>query len=146
MFDIGFSELLLIGVVALVVIGPERLPGVARTLGRWVGGIRRFMNDVKRDIDKELKEAQELTDLIEEQKELQETHQILEKTVSDLNTPTPVPSAKPAAAAPAPAAIAASTPASLEAKPQDTQTPTVVKAADAPAGGKPAADDRQTHG
>ena len=49
MFDIGFIELVLIGVVGLVVIGPERLPGVASKLGRWVGRTRQFIETVKGD-------------------------------------------------------------------------------------------------
>jgi sec-independent protein translocase protein TatB len=53
MFDVGFSELLVIGVVALVVIGPERLPGVARTVGHMLGRMRRYVNDVKSEIDRE---------------------------------------------------------------------------------------------
>ena len=56
MFDIGFLEIVIITVVALVVVGPERLPDVARTAGRWVGGIRRFVGNVKADIDKELQQ------------------------------------------------------------------------------------------
>jgi sec-independent protein translocase protein TatB len=54
MFDIGFSELLLIGVVALVVIGPERLPRVARTVGHLLGRLQRYVNDVKADISREM--------------------------------------------------------------------------------------------
>ena len=54
MFDIGFSELIVIGVVALVVIGPERLPGVARTLGHLLGRAQRYVNDVKADINREM--------------------------------------------------------------------------------------------
>ncbi|MDR0672161.1 MAG: Sec-independent protein translocase protein TatB [Zoogloeaceae bacterium] len=53
MFDVGFSELLVIGAVALVVIGPERLPGVARTAGRLLGRMRRYVEDVKAEIDRE---------------------------------------------------------------------------------------------
>lgn len=56
MFDIGFIELVLIGVVGLVVIGPERLPGVASKLGRWVGRTRHFIGNVKRDIDREIRQ------------------------------------------------------------------------------------------
>ncbi len=55
MFDIGFWELALIGVVALLILGPERLPTVARTAGLWLGRARRFMSDVKADIDNELR-------------------------------------------------------------------------------------------
>jgi sec-independent protein translocase protein TatB len=53
MFDIGFSELLVIGVVALIVLGPERLPKVARTVGQWLGKAQRYVNDVKADIARE---------------------------------------------------------------------------------------------
>lgn len=55
MFDIGFSELLLVGVVALIVIGPERLPKVARTAGHLFGRLQRYVADVKADINRELK-------------------------------------------------------------------------------------------
>jgi sec-independent protein translocase protein TatB len=54
MFDIAFSELLLIGVVALVVIGPERLPKVARTLGHLFGRLQRYVAQVKSDINREM--------------------------------------------------------------------------------------------
>jgi sec-independent protein translocase protein TatB len=54
MFDIGFSEIMVIAVVALIVIGPERLPGVARTLGHLFGRMQRYVNDVKADIQREI--------------------------------------------------------------------------------------------
>jgi sec-independent protein translocase protein TatB len=54
MFDIGFSELLVIGVVALVVIGPERLPKVARTVGLLLGRAQRYVSDVKSEIHREI--------------------------------------------------------------------------------------------
>ncbi|MFV0371775.1 MAG: Sec-independent protein translocase protein TatB [Azonexus sp.] len=54
MFDIGFSELVVIGIVALVVIGPERLPKVARTVGHLLGRAQRYVNDVKADINREM--------------------------------------------------------------------------------------------
>lgn len=62
MFDIGFSELMVIGVVALVVIGPERLPKVARTAGHLMGRMQRYVADVKADINREV-EMSELKDL-----------------------------------------------------------------------------------
>ena len=65
MFDIGFSELLLIGIVALVVIGPERLPKVARTAGHLFGRMQRYVADVKADINREI-HAEELHKLQEE--------------------------------------------------------------------------------
>lgn len=62
MFDVGFSELLVIGIVALIVIGPEKLPSVARTLGHLAGRAQRYVNDVKADIHREvqLEELQRL--------------------------------------------------------------------------------------
>ena len=54
MFDIGFSELLVIGIVALIVIGPEKLPRVARTIGHLAGRLQRYVNDVKADINREI--------------------------------------------------------------------------------------------
>jgi sec-independent protein translocase protein TatB len=54
MFDIGFSELLVIGLVALIVIGPERLPRVARTVGHLMGRLQRYVSDVKADINREV--------------------------------------------------------------------------------------------
>jgi len=54
MFDVGFSELMVIAVVALVVIGPERLPKVARTAGLLLGRLQRYVGDVKADINREI--------------------------------------------------------------------------------------------
>jgi sec-independent protein translocase protein TatB len=54
MFDIGFSEIVVIAVVALIVIGPERLPKAARTLGHLFGRLQRYVNDVKADINREM--------------------------------------------------------------------------------------------
>ena len=59
MFDVGFSELMVIALVALIVIGPERLPRVARTLGHLFGRLQRYVNDVKADINREI-ELEEL--------------------------------------------------------------------------------------
>ena len=59
MFDVGFSELVVIGLVALIVIGPERLPRVARTLGHLMGRLQRYVADVKADINREI-ELEEL--------------------------------------------------------------------------------------
>ena len=58
MFDIGFSELIVCGIVALVVIGPERLPKVARTLGVLFGRLQRYVTQVKADINREMELAE----------------------------------------------------------------------------------------
>ena len=67
MFDIGFSEIVVIAEVALIVIGPERLPKAARTLGHLFGRLQRYVNDVKADINREI----ELDELRKLQREVQ---------------------------------------------------------------------------
>ena len=69
MFDFGFSEMMIVGVVALVVLGPERLPVVARTAGEWIGKAQRFVAQVKSDIDRET-ELSELKKIQDEAKAL----------------------------------------------------------------------------
>jgi len=66
MFEVGFGELLLIALVALVVIGPEQLPRVARTAGLWLGRARRMIVSVKADIEREIK-AEELKEVLNKQ-------------------------------------------------------------------------------
>ena len=77
MFDIGFSEMMVIAVVALIVIGPERLPKVARTLGLLLGRLQRYVNDVKADVNREL----ELSELKKFKDQFQETAQSVEQTI-----------------------------------------------------------------
>jgi sec-independent protein translocase protein TatB len=69
MFDIGWSELLLIGIVALVVIGPKELPGALRTLGQWMGKVRRMAGDFQEQFREAMREA-ELADLKKEVDEM----------------------------------------------------------------------------
>jgi len=78
MLDIGFSEMMVIGVVALVVIGPERLPKVARTAGALFGRMQRYVADVKADINREI-DASELKDL---KKTMTEAASSFEQSVS----------------------------------------------------------------
>lgn len=66
MFDIGFWELLLIGVVGLLVIGPERLPTVATLAGQWVGRLRRFARHMRSEIQEEL-ESEHLKQVLDQQ-------------------------------------------------------------------------------
>lgn len=54
MFGISFSELLLVGLVALLVLGPERLPGAARTAGLWIGRLKRSFNSIKTEVEREI--------------------------------------------------------------------------------------------
>lgn len=79
MFDVGFWELSIIMVVALLVIGPERLPGLARKAGLYIGKARRFVSSVKNDINQELK-AEELKRILKEQKDSAGLHEIIEDT------------------------------------------------------------------
>jgi sec-independent protein translocase protein TatB len=78
-FDIAFSEIVVIAVVALVVIGPERLPKVAKTLGHMFGRLQRYVNDVKADINREL----ELDELRKLQTEVQTAARDLESSVTN---------------------------------------------------------------
>lgn len=72
MFDLGFSEIIVISVVALVVVGPERLPKVARTVGHLLGRAQRYVADVKSDIQREM-QLEELQKLQEQVKQQQPT-------------------------------------------------------------------------
>ena len=89
MFDIGFSELMVIGLVALIVIGPERLPRVARTLGHLAGRLQRYVNDVKADINREveLDELRKMRDTVQQAASGFESavQTELNKTESELN-------------------------------------------------------------
>ena len=113
MFDIGFSELLMIAIVALIVIGPQRLPTVARTLGHLFGRMQRYVNDVKADIAREMEmaELKKLQTTMEDaanafqgsvQKEVSETESEFNKLAQAVQ---PVPDPSPASA-PAPPASA----------------------------------------
>lgn len=78
MFDIGFSEILVIMVVALVVIGPERLPKVARSMGQWWGRIQRYLNKIKQDVNSSI----ELEELRETQRKFQAEADEMERSLS----------------------------------------------------------------
>jgi sec-independent protein translocase protein TatB len=80
MFDIGFSELMVIGVVALLVIGPERLPRVARTAGHLLGRLQRYVNDVKADINREM----ELDELRKMRSAFQDAARSIETSVREV--------------------------------------------------------------
>lgn len=111
MFDIGFSELLLIMVVALVVVGPERLPRLARTAGLYIGRLRRTVASVKADVQRELA-AEDLKRTLQKQAESAGLHEIIEEgqqtamAAEQLLKPAPQIAALPEA----PVAPAAATP------------------------------------
>lgn len=77
MFDIAFSELVIAAVVALIVLGPERLPKVARQAGEWLGKIQRYVNDVKSDVARQV----QMEELRRMQAEITEAANDLKKTV-----------------------------------------------------------------
>ena len=78
MFDIGFSEMVVIAVVALIVLGPEKLPKVARTAGHLLGRLQRYVNDVKSDINREM----QLEELKKLQAQVEESARSMERSVT----------------------------------------------------------------
>ncbi|HFE38708.1 MAG TPA: twin-arginine translocase subunit TatB [Gammaproteobacteria bacterium] len=70
MFDIGFWELMLVAVVALIVVGPERFPGMIKKVAYWIGKFRRIAATVKSEISEEVDKAEQLQNLLQEQKEI----------------------------------------------------------------------------
>ncbi len=83
MFDVGFWELAIIAVIALLVIGPERLPKAARTAGLWVGRARRMVTDVKADIDREIRDG-DLAELKKAGEELKKTQSAVESAGAEI--------------------------------------------------------------
>ena len=81
MFDIGFTELVLIAVVGLLVIGPERLPGTIRTGSAWLGRLRRSFNDIKREVEQELHNDAVLQDLKRSGEQLRDQASSVEKQI-----------------------------------------------------------------
>lgn len=84
MFDIGFSELILIGVVALLVLGPDRLPGAARVAGLWLGRIKRSFNSIKEDVERELG-ADEIRRELHNEGILEKERKMLQDTAAKAN-------------------------------------------------------------
>jgi len=128
MFDIGFSELLVIAIVALIAIGPQRLPKVARTLGHLFGRMQRYVNDVKADISREM-ELQELKKLQASMEDAARSmhdsvNRSVSETESELNKiaqsaqPAPDPYLDPAPPAPAAAPAPQQAELPLESNPQ----------------------------
>jgi len=136
MFDIGFTEIVVIAVVALVVIGPEKLPKTARTLGHLFGRLQRYVNEVKSDIKREidLDELRKLQQNVQSAAKDFETTmtsatQAMETSVRGIESELNAAAGEASGGAQSPAGGAASAPASA--------TATSSAAAAAPAGTQP---------
>jgi sec-independent protein translocase protein TatB len=116
MFDIGFTELLVIGVVALIVIGPEKLPRMARTVGHLAGRLQRYVADVKADINREIEldELRKMRDSMQQaasnfessvQSEVAKTESELNKTAEELNKSVEAVVGDPPAPPPSPSEV-----------------------------------------
>ena len=84
MFDVGILELLVIGVVALIVVGPERLPGLARSAGLWIGKARQMVGEIRNEVERELR-VEELRDSIQHKDTSDELKRLAER-VKDINS------------------------------------------------------------
>ena len=78
MFDVGFSEVVLIAVIALLVVGPQEFPALVRNVGSWLGKVRQFMGAVKTEFDREINKADEIKRLMTKEMEVAELHKDLD--------------------------------------------------------------------
>jgi sec-independent protein translocase protein TatB len=83
MFDFSFAEMLIVGIVALLVIGPERLPAVARKVGTYVARMRRFVSSVRTDVEREFRTDELQRMLKQQQDELQSLKDVVNETRHD---------------------------------------------------------------
>ena len=118
MFDIGWTEILIIAVVAIIIVGPKDLPGMLRTLGRTMGQVRRMSNEFRRQFDDALRDAERSAGLEETRKDLQsmakanplkDMQDDLNKTMSGADKPKPAEKTEPTKKA-EPVAVEASAP------------------------------------
>lgn len=84
MFDIGFWEMALIAVVALVVVGPRELPALLRGVSSWVGRAREFASEFKNELSREAAHAEELRKMVERESEVAELHKLLDEARSQI--------------------------------------------------------------
>lgn len=85
MFDIGFWEMVLIGVVALVVVGPKELPGLIRGVSAWVSQARKVAGEFKEEFSREVARAEEIKRLVERETEIAELHKALEEARTNIS-------------------------------------------------------------
>ncbi len=116
MFDIGFTEIVLVAVVALLVVGPREFPTLIRTLGRWVGDTRRFISSVRNEFEQEIDKADRIRQMMAKEAEIAELHKVLDEKRTPVGraaaaTPGDNESTAPAetVSAPAPTQAASST-------------------------------------
>lgn len=84
MFDSGFLEMLVIGIIALMVVGPERLPGLASKVGKMVGKMKAFVANTREDIEKEIR-AEEMESMLSKQKEeISELRDMMKSSTKDI--------------------------------------------------------------
>ena len=86
MFDAGFLEMLVIGVIALLVVGPERLPGVAAKAGKFIGKMKAFVATTRADIEKEIRADEMQGMLAKQKKEINELRDMMSSTKADLTS------------------------------------------------------------
>ena len=115
MFDIGFSEIIFIMVIALVVVGPERLPRLARTAGLWVGKMRGLISSVKADIEHELA-TEELRKQMEIKTAVPELEELIDEVTGEPLSAGERTAGKPAAESTPESTVAESTPESTAAE------------------------------
>jgi sec-independent protein translocase protein TatB len=121
MFDIGWSELLVIAVVAVVVVGPKELPRMLRSFGKAMGQVRRMSNDFRRQFDEALREAERESGLEETRKDLQKIAKAdpLKGVQRDFDKTVQPAAAKPVAAGPKP--VPAPSPENVDAKAHEAE-------------------------
>ncbi|NNB07115.1 Sec-independent protein translocase subunit TatB [Pseudomonas fragi] len=128
MFGISFSELLLVGLVALLVLGPERLPGAARTAGLWIGRLKRSFNAIKQEVEREIGADEIRRQLHNEhilsmEEEAKKILAPLQDAVKPLTPAEPAAPTEPASPAPVSLSKPASDPAPQPAAPHDPILP-----------------------
>jgi len=91
MFDIGFWEIIVVAVVALLVVGPDEFPTLVRNIGGWLGRLRRFVSDTKNDLEQEFRKADELKQLMEREANVAAMHEQVDARSIKNDSPPPAP-------------------------------------------------------
>lgn len=152
MFEFGFWEMVVVAVVALIVVGPEKLPGLARTAGLWVGKARRIITDIKAEVDRDL-QLEELKQSFRQQANLSELNDFSAQMKSferdiqaEFHDPGPPPGWRPGLPVDAPPPEVVENPVSASAAPspvqlaKNTEKPRELPSAPPPATTPPSSD------